>query len=182
MALVAVSGARAETPLRKSVLILLADPPGRPMSTAVLEGIQSEIHAADLSIAISTDFIPQVQPDVTGFEATRLEWYKAKYHGVRFDAIIVFGPQPLRALVPWRQALWPDVPVVFCGISPGAYRELVPQTGFTGVYMATDLATNLRIYHQLLPGVKRLALVGGASPADHAFNAAVPRVLRETGS
>jgi len=147
-----------------------------------LDGIQSEIRAADFTIAISTDFISQLRPEIPGFEAKRLEWYKAKYHGVKFDAIIVFGPQTLRALVPLRKELWPEVPVVFCGVDPGSYREVGPQFELTGLLISSDLARNLHIYQQLLPDTKRLALVGGASATDRTFNSMVPQAMHETGS
>jgi signal transduction histidine kinase len=148
----------------------------------VLDGIKSEIRAADFTIAISTEFISPLRPDVPGFEAKRLEWFKAKYHGIKFDAIIVFGPQTLRALVPLRKELWPDVPVVFCAADSESYREASSQFELTGVLISHDLSRNLRIYRQILPDTKRLALVGGASASDRANNAVVPETMREIGS
>src|SRR5581483_2798200 len=109
---------------RKSVLILLPDPPGRPASTKVLEGAQAAILKADPSVAVAANYIAQRRPNTPAFAEAQRAWYRSRYGDQKFDAIVVFGLQALEALEEFRRELWPDVPVVFCGLDPSGVGGL----------------------------------------------------------
>jgi hypothetical protein len=75
MALLALTVvAQSQPDPRRAVLLLLPDPPGRPVSTLVLEGVLSTLRAADPSLALSTDYISQEGKDRPEFvaQATRV--------------------------------------------------------------------------------------------------------------
>lgn len=163
---------------RRGVLILLPYPPGRPMSTLVLDGIQSTIRKAAPGVAISTDYIVQQNSVSAEVYATQLQWFRAKYRAVHFDAIIVLGPQPFLAVMQLRKDLWPGVPVVFCGVAHDVYQSILPAPDVTGTLIRTDLARNLRLYRRLFPDMRNIALIGGASAIDRSFNDYARQVIQ----
>jgi signal transduction histidine kinase len=164
-----LSSLAAQAPARKSVLIVLPDPPGRPLSGAVLEGIQAELRRQRLDIAISADYIAQVAKDRPDFGAAQLSWYRTKYAAVKFDAIITVGPQALQALLRLRQDLWSEVPLIWCAVDPDSSLGHPPLA--TGTFLDLRPGIAQRTALQMLPNTKHLALVGGSSPTDRFFNA-----------
>ena len=164
---------------RQKVLVLLPAPPGRPMSNAVLDGIQVTLRAASPDIDLSVDYIVPNTLEQPGFEAAQTEWYRARYQDRMFDAILVFGLRAFEGLLRVRNQIWPDVPVVFCGVDSATYRQVGPQPNMTGTLSASDLRENLRIIRRLLPGTRRIALIGGASPGDRGFNAGAAEIIQE---
>ncbi|MGA2146247.1 MAG: hypothetical protein ABSH49_14930 [Bryobacteraceae bacterium] len=150
---------------RGSVLVLLPDPPGRPVSTLVLENIQSTLRAGDPGISISADYIALRAGGVSGLTAAQLSWFQAKYAGVRFDVIIVLEPQTMRAALPLRNALWPGTPLVFCGVGSRDYGDLRQEPEVTGALVSGEVHEDLDVIRRILPGTLHIALVCGASAA-----------------
>lgn len=167
--------AASATAGRGSVLVLLPDPPGRPVSTVVLDNIQSTVRAGDPNISISADYIALRAGGVSGLTAAQFSWFQAKYAGVRFDVIVVLEPETMRAAMPLRNALWPGTPVVFCGVGSGPRQE--PEV--TGALVSGELHEDLDVIRRILPGTRHIALVCGASAADRAYSAAIVSALRE---
>jgi len=171
-------GVAAQSDVRRSVLLLLPDPPGRPNSAQVLEGVQATLRAADPGIAFSVDYLAQEGQGRPELVATQLAWYREKYRSQRFDAIIVLGPETLISLLRVRDDLWPDVPVIFCGSGPDGVPAALIRPGVTGTFLNSELTDNLKIIQHLLPGTRHIALVGGSSNADRSYNLRVPDRVR----
>ena len=182
MALViAVATALIGAAPRRSILIVLPDPPGRPLSTDILNGIQSELDRIDPDIAISSDYVSQIGKDRPGFDAAQLEWFRTKYQSVRFDAIIAVGPQALASLVSLRRKLWPDVPVVFCALDPQFVRLFQAESNITGILLDLKVGEDFRIIRTLLPDLHAVAVVGGASSTDRFLNSSIFEAIRRAG-
>lgn len=180
--LLLVRFAPAQTGRRRSVLIVLPDPPGRPFSTAILDGIQSELRAADSNIAVSADYIRQASQGRPEFQAAQLAWYRTKYAGSRFDALIVVGPAALESVLAIRSALWPDVPIVFTAVDSAIYTRHGAEPNMTGVLVGSFFPMNVALARDLLPDTQRIAVIGGASPVDRYFNSRFTAVVKQANT
>lgn len=168
--LLAGGSAEAQSAARQSVLIVLPDPPGRPLSNSLLDGIQTQLRKQQRNIGISADYISQVPKDRPEYEAAQLDWFRTKYAGVKFDAIIAVGPQALQALIHLRKDLWPDVPLVWCAVDPESARRIGTQPKATGVTLDLQPGMTQRTAMRMFPDSKHLAFVGGSSTMDRYFN------------
>ncbi len=92
-----------------------------------------------------------------------LELYLHKYNSVDIDAIIVSDDDALQFILMYGQELFPDVPVVFCGVnnySP-SYRDSYPH--LTGVVEKLDEPETISMALQLFPETEYVYFVGDQS-------------------
>ena len=150
------------------------------MGSAILDGVQAGLRAADPSLSISADYISQISGDRRGFEAAEMAWYRTKYANRRFDALIVVGPAALDAVLTVRAALWPRVPIIFTAIDSAIYARHRSEPDMTGKLLDLSVPYNIKLAVRLLPDTQRIAVVGGASPSDQYFNSRYPRLIHQT--
>jgi hypothetical protein len=78
--------------------------------------------------------------------------YRLKYSRHRFEVVISTDDAALRFLVRHRQELFPDSPVVFCGVDEVDKATLSDQTWATGLIESTDVKANFSLALRLHPG------------------------------
>jgi PAS domain S-box-containing protein len=86
--------------------------------------------------------------------------YKYKFQGIRFDLIIATDDDAFNFLKRNRDELFPDTPVVFCGVN-WFKPESVPAgfKGYTGVNEDADIPATLDSMLNLHPGAKKIFVV-----------------------
>jgi len=86
--------------------------------------------------------------------------YKYKFQGIRFDLIIATDDDAFNFLKRNRDELFPDTPVVFCGVN-WFKPESVPAgfKGYTGVNEDADIPATLDLMLNLHPGAKKVFVV-----------------------
>jgi PAS domain S-box-containing protein len=87
------------------------------------------------------------------------EVYARKYLDRRIDLIVATDDRAVEFLVEHRDALFPGVPVVFCGVNYFREAKLKGKTGFTGVSEDPDLGASLDTAVALHPGTRRIYVV-----------------------
>ncbi len=88
-----------------------------------------------------------------------LNFYTQKYADTRIDLILCSDDNALDFLLAHRDALFPSVPVVFCGINNFTDERIAGHGGFTGVSEAKDYAGTLDVALKLHPETRQVALV-----------------------
>ncbi len=92
-------------------------------------------------------------------------FYRQKYARYDFDIILCSDDNALDFLLTYGDELFPDVPVVFCGINNYKDGRLAGHRNYTGVAESNDYAGNLEIALTLHPGTRLVALVGDQTPS-----------------
>ncbi len=85
--------------------------------------------------------------------------YKAKYQAARFDLILCSDNVAFEFLLRYRDALFPGVPVVFCGVNFYQDSQIAGHSGFTGVAEFFDVKGTLDAARKLFPGLDRFFIV-----------------------
>jgi diguanylate cyclase (GGDEF)-like protein/PAS domain S-box-containing protein len=91
-------------------------------------------------------------------------FYSQKYAGFSFDVILCSDDNALDFLLTYGDELFPNVPVVFCGINRFDDSRLSGHRNYTGVVEANDYAGTLEIALTLHPDTRQVALVGDRTP------------------
>ncbi len=86
-----------------------------------------------------------------------------KYGTHRPDVIIVSDDAALTFLKESRDALFPGVPVVYCGINDVAQTAGLPKD-FGGIVETLDIHDNLDLARRLFPGTKIIAVITDGTP------------------
>jgi len=96
-----------------------------------------------------------------------LELYKIKFKGVHFDAIICSDNNALTFLLSYAHLLFPDTPIVFCGINNFKNEMLAHQVLFTGTIEGVDFKATIDIALKIHPKTERIIFYGDDSPTYH---------------
>jgi signal transduction histidine kinase/CheY-like chemotaxis protein len=90
--------------------------------------------------------------------------YARKYKHFRPDLIISSDDSALNFLLARRDALFPGIPIVFCGINSLTVQDLDPVPNMTGILEGLDVEGNLQLILRLHPGARRIVLLSDRTP------------------
>ena len=94
------------------------------------------------------------------------DYYLKKYRDKKLDVIVgVMGPS-LRFLVRNGDAIFPGVPIVFCGADAADIENMTLPAHVTGLILQRAFAPTLDVVLRLQPETRNVFVVGGTSPFD----------------
>jgi PAS domain S-box-containing protein len=167
--LLSTRSAAAQEP-RKTILVLLPDQPGLPAATLALAGIRATFVATwESQVSIYAEHVGLERFMGADHEQRLRDSFRAKYAGLTLDAIIAFGPTPLRFLTRWGQDLWPGVRAVVTGIDELMLAGMTLPGTVTLVPMRYDVEGTVRLALRLLPDTRRVAVISGVTPMNRHF-------------
>jgi len=85
--------------------------------------------------------------------------YTNKYRKTRFDIIIATDDDALRFLRDYGERLFPDTPIVFCGINNFDISKTEGLESVTGVNEQADFVSNLELIRRLQPRVRQINVI-----------------------
>jgi len=142
---------------------------------------------SDAEMSAIEDLFAASRPDARLFfehlDAKRMNWDEArqvamkdvlarKYGGMKFDVIICADDIAYHFILETRDALFPGVPVVFCGVNYFSPDDLAGHDDVTGVVQTIDFAANVELIRMVLPGVKKIWVVVDGSMTGRAYRRA----------
>ncbi len=161
--------AKAQTPVRKNVLIINEVGPAHTASALVTEEVMSRLSA---DRRYQTEFyLESLDTPLFSKETSRegIEAGIARDYGNRqIDAIIAMGPAPIRFLARVSDTFLPGVPVVFCGSTQAQAGYPKLSSRFTGSWLTFNAENTLEAAMRLYPGIRNVAVVSGSSQFDQA--------------
>ena len=87
------------------------------------------------------------------------EVYKLKYNNYKFDLIITTDNNAFEFMLRYRDKLFPDTPVVFCGVNYFQIERLKGHRGLTGVNEENDFVQNIELVLKLHPKTKQIVFI-----------------------
>ncbi len=100
-----------------------------------------------------------------------------KYRNLKWDLIVLVGPDPLRLFAEPSRTFYPGVPVVFCCSSPGQADQRSTDSRPTGSWLQWDPAKTVDAAIRLLPDTRQVFVVAGQSRYDRGLTAFVKAEL-----
>ena len=113
-----------------------------------------------------------------GYDQMLADHYERKYAGKRLDLIVAVLEPPLDFLLQHGAAIFPGVPIVFCGVDASTIAVKKLPRNITGVLVERSFAPTLDIALRLQPDTRRVFVVGGASAFDRYLEALARRDLK----
>lgn len=178
--------------LAASLLASLASAAGRPKTVlmvfdedrdlpglSVIDRSFRETLEADLEddIVFHSESLNLSQFKDPGYDAAVREHFRRKYADVKLDLIVAVMQPALDFLLRDGQALFHDVPIVFCGIDASYVESHVLPDNVTGVVVQRRYAPTIDIARRLKPGARQVYVVGGTSGFDRQLQALARREL-----
>jgi hypothetical protein len=91
-----------------------------------------------------------------------------KYTANRPDVIVALGAAALRYLLEYRDAIMPNVPIVFCCVASAGPFSFLPNV--TGAFSDYDWSKTLTLAASLQPTARDVVVISGASEHDRYWN------------
>ncbi len=161
------------------VLILLSYHNTHSWTAGILDGVKDELTATGMNLELSVEYMDTKRHKPDDMFPQLEDVYRAKYKDIQFDLIILSDNNALNFLLPRRPFLFPDVPVVFCGINNFTPSLIKGFDDVTGVAEASDLAGTIELALKLQPEVRHVAIVCDHTPTGIAHIKDIQKVLPE---
>ncbi len=147
-----------------SVLILHSYHPGFIWTESISVGLRSILEKADFEIDVHIEYMDTkvYLPEIMFPQLEQL--YVTKYKDKHFDLIITTDDNALNFLLPRRDLLFREVPIVFCGLNNYTEARIEGVQGITGVAEAMDLTGTIELALDLRPETRYVAVVNDNTP------------------
>jgi PAS domain S-box-containing protein len=158
-------GAQASCQDLKHVLVLHSYNKGLTWTNSEDDGILSVLQAHTADIEVHTEYLDA--KNVSGEEYQRLffELLRQKYSSMVFAVVIASDDSAYQFCLNHDEALFPGVPVVFCGVNYFNDAKLKNHEDLvTGVVEAFDIPATLRVALRLHPHTSRVIVINDATP------------------
>jgi signal transduction histidine kinase len=152
---------------RKTILLVFDEDPDFPglslidagLRETFKDGLHGDVEFCSESLNLSQFKDP-------GYDGLLRDHLRRKYRGKHVDLVVAVMQPSLDFLLRDGQALFPGVPVVFCGLDSSYLTAHSPPPNVTGVVIKRNFAPTLAIALRLQPGTRRVYVVGGMSAFD----------------
>jgi signal transduction histidine kinase len=143
-----------------AVLILNQSNSYRPWPNQIINEIRTTLdNRAGGSVPVYAEDLDLYRFNGPDYLDVTEKYLEEKYRGKSLGAIIPVGSAGLDYALRIRNALWPDVPIVFAAVDRKT-ADLEPVPGVTGITIQLNLADMIRAASALLPDTKHFVLVG----------------------
>ncbi|MFH0821899.1 MAG: ABC transporter substrate binding protein, partial [Pseudomonadota bacterium] len=162
---------------KKEILYIDSYHEGLPWSDNMLMGIKSGLSTEDVDLRV--EHMDTKRIDDEQYLQMLLAMYALKFKGCKFDAIIGSDDAAFAFLLEHHKALFPKVPVVFCGVNKFEDNMLVGHPELTGVLEIADLRSTLEIGLRLHPQTNHVVVINDRSLTGQAHRKAFEKIMPE---
>jgi len=162
---------------RKNVLVLNSYNQGLSWSDNIIRGITSVLDPETEAVELFLEYMDtkRLAPDAAYYERL-YELYKQKYHSMKFDVIITADNDAFNFMLEYRDRLFPDTPVVFCGVNFFEDTMLEgKRTQFTGVVENVDIRGTLDVALAQRPQTREVLVINDGTTTGLVYS----RLFRE---
>lgn len=146
------------------VLLLQSYHKGMAWADDIAEGVETQLAQANVHTELIVEYMDTKRIFDAEHEANLLRLYQHKFQPGDFDLILTADDDALDFMLRHRAALFPDVPLVFCGVNRYDADRLAAQTGVTGVIEKTAHAETISLALRLHPAAQNLYVVVDRTP------------------
>ncbi|WP_432736995.1 hybrid sensor histidine kinase/response regulator [Maridesulfovibrio sp. FT414] len=152
-----------------NVLFLNSYQNGYAWSDDILQGVRDVLDSSGLTVDLHIEYMDTKRFQNEAFMDILHSYYAYKYRGYKFSVIIVSDNNALNFMLKYQESLFPGVPVVFSGINDFKPSLIEGRDNYAGVLEHPDIRSNLDLFTLLVPGLKRVVVVGDKSVTSKAI-------------
>ncbi|MGI6092729.1 MAG: ABC transporter substrate binding protein [Negativicutes bacterium] len=149
----------AQSNTKKSVLVLNSYHKDYKWSDNIIEGITSVFGPNARNIDMQVEYMDTHRISDNNYISQLFEMYKYKFKDKKFDVIIASDDPAFAFLLKYHDRLFPNTPVVFCGVNYFTDSMLANQNHFTGIVEGQDIKSTLDIALELHPNTKNIYVI-----------------------
>ncbi|MEZ6855055.1 ABC transporter substrate binding protein [Halodesulfovibrio aestuarii] len=163
----------------KNVLLLNSYHLGYLWNVGLLEGMHDVLNRSSIPLRIRYEFMDAKHYTSDAFAPELASLYRQKYADLKFDVIISSDNDSFNFLRRYRNQLFPDTPVVFCGVNNFQSSWLENFHQVTGIGEHFDLRGTMELALRLVPKAKYMVVVGGVDTSSRMNHHVVETLMPE---
>lgn len=144
---------------RYRVLLITSYHQGDAWNDGIVRGIQDILEPPG-SVELAVEYLDvrrrSMEPE---YRAAVVGFLRVKYRVKAPDLIIVADDAALDFLIAVRAEMFPDIPVVFCGINNFTPQRIQDQTNITGVNEVVSIRSTMELALRLFPNTERILTI-----------------------
>lgn len=140
----------------KQILFLNSYHQGYAWSDDILQGIKNGLSSSNELYELQIEYMDTQRVTDSRYIDQLKELYRYKFNQVHFDCIISSDDAAFNFLLEEKESLFPDTPVVFCGVNYLDSSLLAERSNFTGIVEGYDIRSTLELALQLHPQTEHL--------------------------
>jgi hypothetical protein len=149
----------ADDPGHHQVLILHSYHQGYSWTANIHAAMMQTLQASEAGIDIRTEYLDWKHYPSQGMLSRHQEMFAAKYREVRLDVVLTADNAALEFALKHRGALFPGVPIVFCGVNGWRSDLYGKQDNLTGIAEQLEAAGTLSLAMKAHPETKRILVI-----------------------
>jgi len=149
--------------LRKNVLFFNSYQNGYQWSDEILEGVRAAFAKSDFNVDLQIEYMDSKKYTDPVLRDMLHTFYKLKYRNTHFEAILASDNFAFDFLREYQDELFPNTPVIFCGVNDFHPDWLDHHPNFTGVLENPDIRGTLELALRFHPGRNRCMIFGDTS-------------------
>ncbi|HML59432.1 MAG TPA: PAS domain S-box protein [Solidesulfovibrio sp.] len=149
--------------IRKNVLYFNSYQNGYQWSDEILGGIREAFSLSDFNVDLQIEYMDSKKYTDPVLRGMLYAFYKLKYRNTRFEVILASDNFAFDFLREYQDELFPNTPVVFCGVNDFHQQWLSGHRNFTGVLEEPDIRETLELALRFHPDRRRLVIFGDTS-------------------
>ncbi|MFH2092428.1 MAG: ABC transporter substrate binding protein [Pseudomonadota bacterium] len=155
----------------RNILVLHSYHQGLQWTDNISAGINKEFQNFDGEIEVHFEYLDTKRiPGEEYFKHLRqFEQYKTGLSNIRFEVIISSDNSALRFIMDEQDLLYPNVPVVFCGVNNFQPGMLKDKKNITGVMESVDYLSTLQVMLKIHPDRRRVLVILDKTPTGNAI-------------
>ena len=145
-------------PLKKHILVLNSYNKGFKWTDNEVKGIEDKF-AHDYKVKLHIEYMDSNRISGDDYDDLMYQLFKYKYRHNHFDVIISTDDPALQFLRRYRNELFGNTPLVFCGVTDLNTEKLQGFGNYTGVTEETDMIANMELVVKLHPNAKKMYII-----------------------
>jgi len=162
---------------KKTVLYLNSYHNGYHWSDGLQRGVRNVLNSSKHKVDLQIEYMDAKKFDYDSISKDLFSLYQKKFANKSFDVIIISDNDALNFINEYRDQLFPNVPVVFCGINDLESADIAGGN-ITGVVELFDLVATLKVAQTLHPEKDHLVVLIDNSTAGRAITRQVEKISK----
>jgi PAS domain S-box-containing protein len=172
----------AQHPLKQQVLLLHSYHRGLRWTDTISDGVESVL-GKDQDIDLQIVHMDTKRVATPEYFHQLERYYLHRFAGADFDVVICSDDNAFDFMLARRQRLFPETPLVFCGVNYFEPEEIEGQEDITGVVETLDVADTIALARQLHPDMRHLYIINDRTTTGEANRKVIERALdRDPGA
>ncbi len=136
---------------------------GYEWSDSIFNGVRETFRSSGKNIYLQIEYMDSKRYSGEKINEILFNYYKFKFRTTRFDLIVTSDNNAFEFISEHGDDLFPDVPIVFCGINDVEAGNVPMRQRMTGILEEFDVPQNIEMALRFHPGKKRLVVIGDQS-------------------